>query len=220
MADKKDDKKKAPEAAAPAGEEGAPSKKSKLIFFVMIAWINGRERLLAARWRDTTPLADFMAKVTDHYPPRTAGTAIYMVPNTQVIPQTLLHSLKHFRVLHERVILMTVRTTNAPYVKDEERIEITPLGHHFYMVSVTYGFFEEPKIPRILAQIRIKEFHLKLADISFFIGRERLTSNATSLWHQLCDRIFIGLHRNMLSATEFYRIPPGHSVELGGHIEI
>lgn len=193
---------------------------ASLIFLVMIAWINGRERLLAARWRDTTPLADFMAKVSDTYPPRIAGTAIYMVPNTKVMPQTLLHSLKHFRVLHERIILMTVKTTSSPYVKDDERIEVTPLGHNFYMVSVTYGFFEEPKIPRILAQIRIKEFHLKLAEVSFFIGRERLTSQSSGLWQNLCDRIFIALHRNMLSATEFYRIPPGHTVELGGHIEI
>lgn len=191
-----------------------------LIFFVMIAWINGRERLLAARWKDTTPLEEFVAKMTPDHPPRVPGTAIFMVPNTKVVPQTLLHNLKHFRVLHERVILMTVKTTSAPYVKEEDRISVTPIGNNFYSVSVTYGFFEEPKIPRILALIRIKEFHLKLADVSFFIGRERLTSNSTGLWQSLCDRVFIALHRNMLSATEFYRIPPGHSVELGGHIEL
>ncbi len=191
-----------------------------LIFFVMIAWINGRERLLAARWRDTTPLDEFIAKMTPDHPPRIPGTAIFMVPNTKVVPQTLLHNLKHFRVLHERVILMTVRTTSSPYVKDDERISIEAISNNIYLVSVTYGFFEEPKIPRVLAQIRIKEFRMKLADVSFFIGRERLTSNSTSLWRSLCDHIFIALHRNMLSATEFYRIPPGHTVELGGHIEI
>ena len=158
--------------------------------------------------------------MTQDHPPRVPGTAIFMVPNTKVVPQTLLHNLKHFRVLHERVVLMTVRTTSSPYVKDDERIHIEPIGNQFYLVSVTYGFFEEPKIPRVLAQIRIKEFHLKLADVSFFIGRERLTSNSTNLWRSLCDHIFIALHRNMLSATEFYRIPPGHTVELGGHIEI
>ena len=190
------------------------------IFFIMIAWINGRERLLIARWKDTTPIDDFIRMLKPDRPYRVPGTAIFMVPNTQVVPQSLLHNLKHNHILHERVILMTVRTTTLPYVRDEERFTITPLQGNFFVVAVSYGFFEEPRIPRVLAQLRLQEFHFKLADVSFFIGRERLTSNSTGLWRVICDWVFIALHRNMLSATEYYRIPPGHTVELGGHIEI
>jgi len=190
------------------------------IFFIMIAWINGRERLLIARWKDTTPIDDFIRMLKPDHPYRVPGTAIFMVPNTQVVPQSLLHNLKHNHILHERVILMTVRTTTSPYVRDEERFTVTPLQGNFFVVEVSYGFFEEPRIPRILAQLRLQEFHFKLVDVSFFIGRERLTSNSTGLWRVICDWVFIALHRNMLSATEYYRIPPGHTVELGGHIEI
>lgn len=193
---------------------------ASFIFFIMIAWINGRERLLIARWKDTTPIDDFIRMLKPDHPPRVPGTAIFMVPNTQVVPQSLLHNLKHNHILHERVILMTVRTTTSPYVRDEERFTVTPLQGNFFVVAVSYGFFEEPRIPRILAQLRLQEFHFKLADVSFFIGRERLTSNSRGIWRVICDWVFIALHRNMMSATEYYRIPPGHTVELGGHIEI
>ena len=193
---------------------------ASVIFFVMIAWINGRERLLIARWKDTTPIEEFIAQLKPDRPIRVPGTAIFMVPNTQVVPQSLLHNLKHNHIVHERVILMNVRTTTSPYVKDEDRFTITPLQGNFFVVSVNYGFFEEPRIPRVLAQLRLQEFHFKLADVSFFVGRERLTSNSTGVWRTIVDWLFIALHRNMLSATEYYRIPPGHTVELGGHIEI
>jgi KUP system potassium uptake protein len=190
------------------------------IFFVMMAWINGRERLLIARWKDTTPIDEFIAQLKPDRPIRVPGTAIFMVPNTQVVPQSLLHNLKHNHIVHERVILMNVRTTTSPYVRDEDRFSITPLQGNFFVVVVNYGFFEEPRIPRVLAQLRLQEFHFKLADVSFFVGRERLTSNSQGIWRTIADWLFIALHRNMLSATEYYRIPPGHTVELGGHIEI
>ena len=193
---------------------------ASFIFFIMIAWINGRERLLIARWKDTTPIDDFIKQLKPNSPIRVPGTAIFMVPNTQVVPQSLLHNLKHNHILHERVILMTVRTTTSPYIKDEDRFTITPLQNNFFVVAVNYGFFEEPRIPRVLAQLRLQEFHFKLVDVSFFVGRERLTSKPQGLWRTISDWVFIALHRNMLSATEYYRIPPGHTVELGGHLEI
>ena len=193
---------------------------ASFIFFIMIAWINGRERLLISRWKDTTPIDDFIKQLKPNSPIRVPGTAIFMVPNTQVVPQSLLHNLKHNHILHERVILMTVRTTTSPYIKDEDRFTITPLQNNFFVVAVNYGFFEEPRIPRVLAQLRLQEFHFKLVDVSFFVGRERLTSKPQGLWRTISDWVFIALHRNMLSATEYYRIPPGHTVELGGHLEI
>ena len=190
------------------------------LFFIMIAWVSGRHRLLVARWRDTIPLEDFIQNLKPDKPIRVPGTAIFMVPNFKVVPSSLLHNIKHNRVLHERVILMTVETTATPYVADENRMEVIPLDANFFIVRLHYGFFEEPRIMRALAMLRIKEFHFKLADVSFFVGREKLTSSAEGGWTLVSDNIFIWLHRNMLSATEFFRIPADHVVELGGHIEL
>jgi KUP system potassium uptake protein len=191
-----------------------------LIFFVMMAWIHGRERLLKARWHDATPLGEFIERLTSNGPIRVPGTAIFMVPNTKVVPSSLLHSLNHYHVLHERVILMVVETTNTPYIDDQHRMQVIALDNDIHIVRLHYGFFEEPRILRVLAQLRIKEFHFKLQDVSFFIGRERVTSRARGLWQMISDAIFIALHRNMLSATDYYAIPPAHVVELGGHIEL
>lgn len=191
-----------------------------LIFFVMMAWVHGRERLLKARWHEATPLDDFIKQLKVHTLPRVPGTAIFMVPNTKVVPLSLLHSINHYHVLHERVILMVVETTTTPYIRDEHRMQVIALDNDIHIVRLHYGFFEEPRILRVLAQLRIKEFHFKLKDVSFFIGRERITSHATGLWRTISDAIFIALHRNMLSATDYYAIPPAHVVELGGHIEL
>ena len=191
-----------------------------LIFFVMTAWVHGRERLLKARWHDATPLEDFINQLKAHALPRVPGTAIFMVPNTKVVPLSLLHSINHYHVMHERVILMVVETTTTPYIQDQHRMQVISLENDIHIVRLHYGFFEEPRILRVLAQLRIKEFHFKLKDVSFFIGRERITSRATGLWRSISDAIFIALHRNMLSATDYYAIPPAHVVELGGHIEL
>jgi KUP system potassium uptake protein len=137
-----------------------------------------------------------------------------------VVPLSLLHSINHYHVMHERVILMVVETTTTPYIQDQHRMQVISLDNDIHIVRLHYGFFEEPRILRVLAQLRIKEFHFKLKDVSFFIGRERITSRATGLWRSISDAIFIALHRNMLSATDYYAIPPAHVVELGGHIEL
>jgi KUP system potassium uptake protein len=148
------------------------------------------------------------------------GTAIFMVAHTDVVPIALLHNLKHNRILHERVLLMKVEFVSEPTVPDKDRIEITHLDGNFHVVKLRYGFFEEPKILRVLAQLRIQEFRFKLAEVSFFVGSETLTSRDHSFWDTITTKLFIALHRNMMTATDYFRIPPGHVVELGGHLEM
>jgi KUP system potassium uptake protein len=191
-----------------------------LVFIVMLAWRHGREKLLKARWKDSINITSFLANIRPGHPIRVPGTGIFMVPNTQVVPLSLLHNLKHNHILHDRVILMTVQTVSIPYVSDNDRMEIEHLDHNFHIVKLRYGFFEEPKILRALAQLRIKEFHFKLADVSFFVGSENVISNAINPIEAISDRIFISLHRNMMTATEYFNIPPGHVVELGGQVKI
>ena len=190
------------------------------LFFVMAVWINGRSRLLKARWRDAVPLESFLKSILSRPPIRVPGTAIFMVAHTDVVPIALLHNLKHNRILHERVLLMKVEFVSAPTVPDKDRIEIAHLDGNFHVVKLRYGFFEEPKILRVLAQLRIQEFRFKLAEVSFFVGSETLTSRHHSFWDSITTKLFIALHRNMMTATDYFRIPPGHVVELGGHLEM
>ncbi|MGI9134194.1 MAG: KUP/HAK/KT family potassium transporter, partial [Rhodoferax sp.] len=184
---------------------------------LMISWITGRERLLAARWSGAVSLADFFASIRPGSPPRVPGTAIFMVPNQDIAPMALMHNLKHNKVLHERVLLMHVVGANIPHIPDTERISVDHLEHNFHRVTVRYGFMEEPNIPRVLAFIRVREFHLSLLEVSFFIGKEKVVAKKSLTWNLA---LFIFLHRTMLAATEYYRLPGEHTIELGGHVEI
>jgi KUP system potassium uptake protein len=185
--------------------------------FIMIAWIRGRDRLLAARWKDAVPLNEFLAKLSPESTQRVKGTAIFMVPHDDIVPMALLHNLKHNRILHERVLLMRMHVESTPYVDDNDRVIIKHLDHNFHSVVVNYGFMEEPNIPRALALLRAREFHFSLLEISFFIGKEKVVARKDTSWF---FGLFILMHRMMLGATDYYKIPEDHAVELGGHISI
>ena len=188
-----------------------------ITLFIMIAWIRGRDRLLAARWKDAVPLGDFLAKLSPESPQRVKGTAIFMVPHDDIVPMALLHNLKHNHVLHERILLMRMHVESTPYIEDKDRVVVKHLDHNFHSVVVNYGFMEEPNIPRALALLRVREFHFSLLEISFFIGKEKVVARKDTSWF---FGLFILLHRMMLGATEYYKIPEDHAVELGGHISI
>jgi KUP system potassium uptake protein len=187
------------------------------LLLVMICWITGRERLLKARWANSIPLEEFLQTLDVSEPHRVSGTAIFMVPHNHIAPVSLLHNLKHNQVLHERVILMNVETANMPFVPDEERLTIEHLRHNFHSVNVRHGYMEEPHIMRAVALLRAREFHFSLMSISFFVGKERVvTKPSSALWMAP----FIYLHRTMQSATEYFKIPYDHAIEIGGHVEI
>jgi KUP system potassium uptake protein len=139
------------------------------------------------------------------------------------VPVALLHALKHYKVLHERVVMMQVETQDVPYVPDEQRLEIAELGRGFYTIRVRYGFMDEPNVVRALAQCRVGGLRFNLMETSFFIGREKLRlrpRRRRSAFWRWRDRLFILMSNNTLDATEFFRIPPNRVVELGGQIEI
>jgi KUP system potassium uptake protein len=129
----------------------------------------------------------------------------------------LLHNLKHNKVLHERILLMRTQVESVPYIADTDRVVVHELPHNFYTVQVSYGFMEEPNIPRALALLRVREFHFSLLEISFFVGKEKVLARGASSWSL---SLFIMMHRMMLGATEYFKIPTDHAVELGGHVEI
>ncbi len=191
------------------------------VFVVMSTWWRGRGILADKRARDALPLGTFLDSITPDHPPRIAGTAVIMARDIQQVPTALLHALKHYKVLHERTVLMRVATRDIPHVSDEERLEIHDLGKGFFTVTVWYGFMDEPNLLRALAQMRLQQLRFSLMETSFIIGREKLVpsrrGSALSRWRR---GLFTLMSNNALDATEFFRIPPNRVVELGGQIEI
>jgi len=192
-----------------------------IVFAIMSTWWRGRRILAERRARETMPLGSFLDSVRPDHPPRIAGTAVIMARDIQQVPSALLHALKHFKVLHERTVLMSVATKDVPHVTDDDRLEIRDLGKGFFTVCVWYGFMDEPNLLRALAQCRLQQLRFSLMETSFIIGREKLVaSRRRSLLRRWRKQLFIVMSNNALDATEFFRIPPNRVVELGGQIEI
>jgi KUP system potassium uptake protein len=192
-----------------------------IVFAIMSTWWRGRRILAERRARETMPLGTFLDSVRPDHPPRIAGTAVIMARDIQQVPSALLHALKHFKVLHERTVLMSVATKDVPHVADDDRLEIRALGKGFFTVCVWYGFMDEPNLLRALAQCRLQQLRFSLMETSFIIGREKLVaSRRRSLLRRWRKQLFIVMSNNALDATEFFRIPPNRVVELGGQIEI
>ena len=167
------------------------------------------------------PLQTFLDGIRPDHPPRIAGTAVIMARDIGQVPTALLHALKHYKVLHERTVLMSVATRDVPNVPDDERLEIEDLGKGFFTVRVWYGFMDEPNLLRALAQCRLQQLRFNLMETSFIIGREKLVpSRRRSLLAGWRKPLFTLMSNNALDATEFFRIPPNRAVELGGQIEI
>ena len=187
-----------------------------VIVLMMVSWISGRERMLKARWNGSIKISKFFSKIKKNPPKRVNGTAIFFVPNTEVVPMALLNNLKHNQILHKRIVFMHLSFTNFPKLKDDERVIVKRYPNNFYNIIVRYGFQEEPNIPRVLALIRATEFKFSMLNTSFFIGKVKVVSMNTNIF----SRLFIIMHRTMLGATEYYKIPKDRTIEIGGVLEI
>jgi KUP system potassium uptake protein len=187
-----------------------------IVLFMMLSWISGRERMLKARWNGSIKIKNFLSQIKKNPPKRVPGTAIFFVPNIEVIPMALINNLKHNQVLHKRIVFMHLSSTNFPKLRDDERVIIKHYSNNFYNIIVRYGFQEEPNIPRVLALIRATEFKFSMLDTSFFIGKVKVVSKNANIF----SRLFILMHRTMLGATEYYKIPKDRTIEIGGVIEI
>jgi len=187
-----------------------------IVLFMMLSWISGRERMLKARWNGSIKIKNFLSQIKKNPPKRVPGTAIFFVPNIEVVPMALINNLKHNQILHKRIIFMHLSSTNFPKLRDDERVMVKHYSNNFYNIIVRYGFQEEPNIPRILALIRATEFKFSMLDTSFFVGKVKVISKNSNIF----SRLFILMHRTMLGATEYYKIPKDRTIEIGGVIEI
>jgi KUP system potassium uptake protein len=191
-----------------------------MIYLLLSTWKKGRS-LLASRLRERLyPFDRFMQDITQTPPHRVPGTAVFMTSNLIGTPPTLLHNLEHNQVLHERVVLLTVVTSDVPHVGENERLSIETLGQGFYRVTLRYGFMEEPDVPAALASGASRGLPLEAKKMTFFVGLETLLSTHREGMTRWRERLFAVMSRNAVRATSFFRIPPERVVELGMQIEL
>jgi len=187
---------------------------------LMTSWKRGRD-LLLSRWRqDSLPLSSFLARLPQSRTVRVPGIAIFLTGNADYVPAALLHNLKHNKVLHEKVLFVTVNPIDEPEVSPEERAEISEMSPGIYRVILRYGFMESPNVPRALEDLRAKGCPYDAMQTSYFLGRETLVPALVPkmpLWRLW---LFLVMARNAVSATEFFRIPSDRVVELGVRVAI
>ena len=192
-----------------------------VLFTLMTTWKRGREILGGKLRAASMDLKDLMTSFSgEHAPVRVPGTAVFMTGNPEGSPPALLHNLKHNKVLHEQVVLLTIASEDVPHVSAEERVEVQPLEQGFVRVIARYGFMENPSIPDILKKGREKGLQFQLMSTSFFLGRETLIPSkkpGMAMWR---EALFSWMSRNARSATAFFRIPPNRVVELGTQVEL
>jgi KUP system potassium uptake protein len=191
------------------------------VFTIMTTWKRGRDALGAFMREATLPLTLFMDDLKATPPHRVKGTAVFMTSNPDGAPPVLLHHLKHNKVLHEQVVLLSITTTHDPEVPPEKRLsKVTNLGLGFYQVTAAYGFMQTPNVLDVLRACASADLHVAEADTSFFLGRETLIiteKKGMARWRKV---LFSFLSRNARPANAFFRIPPNRVVELGTQIEL
>lgn len=190
------------------------------VFTIISTWRRGREILFERLRPGAIPLEPFLESIEAHPPQRVPGTAIFLTAGREGVPHALLHNLNHNKVLHERIVLLTVLTEDVPYVSDDQRIEISELGTGFYRMSVHFGFKDEPDLPRALSLKNSLGLEFEMMQTSFFLSRQTIVPTdapGMALWR---EKLFATMSRNASSATEFFRIPTNRVVELGTQIEM
>jgi KUP system potassium uptake protein len=187
---------------------------------LMTSWKRGRD-LLLERWKqDSLPLASFLARLPQSRTIRVPGMAVFMTGNPDYVPGALLHNLKHNKVLHERVLFVTVQNLDVPEVPADERSRVTELAPGLHKVVIHYGFMESPNLPRDLAALHTQGVKFDPMQVSYFLGRETLVAASVPRMPVWRHWLFMLMARNAVSATEFFRIPSDRVVELGVRVAI
>jgi KUP system potassium uptake protein len=191
------------------------------LFVLMHTWKRGRELLFARFRQDSLPLKSFLARLPQSRTIRVPGIAVFMTSQADYVPGALLHNLKHNKVLHERVLFLTVLNEDVPQIGEERRLEVQELAPGIHRITLRYGFQESPHIPRELEALRAEagvEFNPMQA--SYFLGRETLVQAVVPKMSRWRQWLFTFMARNAVPATEFFRIPSDRVVELGVRVAI
>jgi len=188
-------------------------------FTLLTTWARGRQ-LMIRRMNEAAMPASIFIKSAASSATRVPGTAVYMTTASDGVPHALLHNLKHNKVLHERVLLLTVKIEDVPYVEEEKTFHLIELGQGFYRLILHYGFMQETDVPSALARVDSCGPQFKMMDTSFFLARQTLIASpkpGMMIWR---EKLFAWMLRNAESAMEFFNLPPNRVVELGSQVEI
>jgi KUP system potassium uptake protein len=191
-----------------------------LMFSIMTTWWRGRNELSKMMETGTIPDELFLADIAETHVQRVSGTAVFMSSGTDGMPNVLLHHVKHNKVLHKQVILLSVITENVPFTTGNKSLTVRELGQGFYRVVARVGFMQQPNVPKILKRCEKHELHVSDSDTTYYLGRQTLLTTGKSglaRWRKL---LFSFLARNARPPTAFFNLPPNRVVELGLQIEL
>jgi len=166
------------------------------------------------------PLADLITMLEKRPPQRVSGTAVFLTSDPQSAPTALMHSLKHYKVLHEKNVILTIETAPTPRIEDAERVRMEQLSATFSKVTLRFGFMESPNVPKTLAIARKLGWQFDIMSTSFFLSRRALKPAAHSGMPRWQDHLFIALSRSSNDATDYFQIPTGRVVEVGTQVTI
>jgi KUP system potassium uptake protein len=190
-----------------------------IAFTLLTTWAKGR-RLMRERMSEMGLPLEIFAKSARNSTARVPGTAIFMNSGAHGTPSALLHNIKHNKVLHERVVVLTVQISDVPYVEPDKRFEVSPIGDGFFRVILHYGFMEETDIPTALKEVETCGAPFEMMQTSFFLSRQTLLTAdkpGMAVWR---EKLFAWMMRNAATPMEFFRLPTNRVVELGSQVEI
>ena len=191
-----------------------------LLFTLMTTWKTGRKLVAERLTARAFPLEDFMSAVSCDPPTRVSGTAVFMTAQPRGTPPALAHNLRYNKILHEHVIVLTVRTSHTPYVAPDQQIEVQSLGLGVYNVRVQYGFMQDPDVPSALLAARARGVEFDPDDLTYFLGRETIIVTRRPGMAAWREKLFVVMARNAVRATAFFHLPPERVVELGVQVEM
>ncbi len=191
-----------------------------VLFIVMLTWKRGRALVSETLQKDAVPLEDFLGSLFVEPPQRVPGTAIFLRGADDGVPHAMLHNLAHNKVLHQRVVFLTVHIHDVPWIADGERLRIRPLGHDCYQFDVHYGFKDEPDIPRALELAAAQGLQFEMLDTSWFVARQTVLARPGEGMAPWRERLFVTMSRNARGAADYYQLPPNRVIELGTQVTI
>jgi KUP system potassium uptake protein len=191
-----------------------------VVYTLMSTWHKGREQIAAELSRGALPFDEFANHLRPGSPIRVPGAAIFMSRDSISTPTALLHNLKHNKVLHEKVVLLSIVNEEIPQVPNKERVRLEDLGKGFYRLTARYGFMENPSVPEVLELARAKGIDLPPMSSTFFLSRETLIPSQRKVFSRWREQLFAVMVRNAVRPTDFFRIPPNRVIELGMQVKL
>jgi KUP system potassium uptake protein len=190
------------------------------IFMLMLTWKQGRRMLSEKQKMDSINLKDFLESVFVSPPTRVDGTAVFLTADKGIVPNALLHNLKHNKVLHEKNLFVTVRNHEVPWIGMAKRLEVESLGHHCWQVVLNYGFKNDLDVPAALEQMKGRGCELEPMTTSYFLSRDTVVPTLGAGMAPWREKLFAQMHHNASGAANFLNLPTNSVVELGSKIEI